>query len=214
MLFNYLKIGFRNLLKYRTNSIIHILGLAIGLAAFLLINEYVKFEESYDRFIPKSEQLYRITTDFLDDGVIHTRDAMTFAPAGQALVDGLPEAIASTTTLEREAIHFRYKDKIFLEDILAADSNFLNIFQYQLISGDPNNLLKKPNMMVLTESQAKKYFGNENPVGQTIEFMSFGGTNNPFSSCSMTSLQPGQSVVTTAQPQANASSMAFGNPSP
>ncbi len=180
MLQNHLKIGMRHLMKHRANTFIHILGLAIGLTAFLLINQYVVFEKSYDRFHPKANQLYRLTTDVISDGVLQTRDAMTYAPAAKAVEEALPEVIASTTTLALNEMNFRRKEKPFQEDLIAVDSNFLNLFPYKLLAGDPNNLFQSPYSMVLTESHAKKYFGDKDPVGQTIEYLSSGTTPKPF----------------------------------
>ena len=112
MLQNYLKIGMRHLMKYRANTFIHVLGLAIGLTAFLLINQYVIFEKSYDRFHPKADQIYRVTSDIINGGVT-TRDAMTYAPAAKALEDALPEVIGSTTTLAMNGMNFKRNGKPF-----------------------------------------------------------------------------------------------------
>jgi len=182
MLKSYIKIGLRSLLKYKVNTAIHVLGLAIGLAAFLLINQYVSFERSYDRFHKNSDRLYRLTTDFYDNDELDldNRDAMSFAPAGKALEDALPEVVASTTTLQMDPVNFRRNGKPFQEDILAADSMFLNLFNYEVLEGDPTRLLSEPYSIVLTESHAKKYFNSGNAVGQTIEFLSYGGENKPF----------------------------------
>ncbi|MEL6865141.1 MAG: ABC transporter permease, partial [Bacteroidota bacterium] len=169
---NYLKIGLRNLLKYRTNTAIHIWGLAIGLAAFLLINQYVTFERSYDRFHDHADHIYRLTTDVLDDGQLQLRDAMTYAPAAKTLEEALPEVINSTTTLKIMEVNFRRKGRPIQEDMIAVDTQFLKIFNYPLLAGDPNDLLEKPNSLVLTAAHAKKYFGQENPIGQSIEFLS------------------------------------------
>ena len=180
MLKSYIKIGLRNLLKYKVNTAIHVLGLAIGLTAFLLINQYVSFERSFDRFHNNSDRLYRLTTDVYDNDERHTRDAMSFAPAGKALEDALPEVIASTTTLQMDPVNFRRNGKPFQEDIIAADSMFLNLFNYEILAGDPTKLLSEPQSIVLTESHAKKYFNSGSAVGQTIEFLSYGGTNKSF----------------------------------
>ncbi|MFK7810198.1 MAG: FtsX-like permease family protein [Saprospiraceae bacterium] len=180
MLQNYLKIGLRNLLKHRSNTIIHVLGLAIGLATFLLINQYVVFEKSYDRFHTNANQLYRVTVDLLSGGTLETQDANIYAPASQMLVDELPEVIASTTSRLIESMTFQRNGKSFSEDILAADENFLKLFDYEILAGDPENLLKEPSTVVLTKSYAKKYFGNEDPIGKTIEYVAFGSGKETF----------------------------------
>jgi putative ABC transport system permease protein len=180
MIKDYLKIGIRNLLKHRANTFIHVLGLAIGLAAFLLINQYVLFEKSYDRFHSNADQLYRVTTDILSDGVVYTRDANTYAPAGKVLEEELPEVIGSSTSLLMQDMVFQRKGKPFQEDLLAVDESFLKLFDYEVLAGDPSNLLKEPNTMVLTASHAKKYFGINDPIGQTVDYVAFGAEKEAF----------------------------------
>ena len=175
---NYLKIGFRNLAKHQLYTIIHILGLALGLAAFLLINQYTDFEKSYDNFHFQPNQLHRLTTDNVVNGVIKVRDAMSFAPSGKALQDDLPEVIGATTTFKRRLIFRKDGQPVEERSVIAVDSNFLNLFNYNLLAGNKTELLNEPYTMVLTQKQAKKYFGNDNPIGQTIEVL--GNFNRPF----------------------------------
>ncbi len=175
---NYLKIGFRNLAKHQLYTIIHILGLALGLAAFLLINQYTDFEKSYDNFHFQPNQLHRLTTDNVVEDVIKVRDAMSFAPSGKALQDDLPEVIGATTTFKRRLIFRKDGQPVEERGVIAVDSNFLNLFNYNLLAGNKTELLNEPYTMVLTQKQAKKYFGNANPIGQTIEVL--GNFNRPF----------------------------------
>ncbi|MEM1120025.1 MAG: ABC transporter permease [Bacteroidota bacterium] len=175
---NYLKIGFRNLAKHRLYSFIHTIGLALGLAAFLLINQYTAFEKSYDQFHSQSAQLYRLTTDQILDGKIGVRDAMTWADAPAALQADLPEVIGSTTTFKRDRLALRKDGQPVREtNAIAADSNFLSLFDYQLLAGDAKGL-SEPYTLVLTQTQAKKYFGQTDAVGQTIEVLR--NFNRPF----------------------------------
>lgn len=171
---NYFKISFRNLVKQKVFSAINIVGLAIGLSAFLLINQYVAFEKSYDRFFSDSDRLYRLTTDQVIDGIIGTRDAMSFAPSGQALVNAVPEFINSTVTYQFIELVIRQNDQSLTEKrVIAADSNYLEMFDYQVLAGgDPSLMLKDPKSIVLTESRAKAYFGDENPIGKTLKVLS------------------------------------------
>ncbi|SMD36235.1 putative ABC transport system permease protein [Reichenbachiella faecimaris] len=176
---NYFKISFRNLVKQKVFSAINITGLAIGLSAFLLINQYVAFEKSYDQFFTDANQLYRLTTDQVLDGVIGTRDAMSFAPSGAALVEQVPEIINSTLTFQFNELILRKGDRSFIEKrAIAADTNYFELFDYQVLSGDPNTMLTEPNSIILTESRAKAYFGDINPVGQSI--MLLGGFHKNF----------------------------------
>ncbi len=179
MIQNYLKIGLRNLRKHPFYSMIHILGLALGLAAFLFIHHYRIFEKSYDDFHYQPNQLVRLTTDDVVNGKIQTRDAMSFAPSGKALQDELPEVIGYTTTVKTFRMIFKKEEQPVEEtEIIAVDSSFLNLFRYEILEGDKKTMLLEPNTIVLTESMAKKYFGDAKPVGQTIEVL--GAFNRPF----------------------------------
>lgn len=170
---NYLKISVRNLAKQKVFSVINMVGLAIGLAAFLLINQYVAFEKSYDRFFSDSDRLYRLTTDQVLEGVIGTRDAMSFAPSGPALVEAVPEIINSTVTYQFTELVLRKNDQSVREKkAIAVDSNYLELFDYKVIDGDPNTMLNEPFSIVLTESKAYDLFGDQSPVGQTIKVLS------------------------------------------
>ncbi|MCB0632704.1 MAG: FtsX-like permease family protein [Saprospiraceae bacterium] len=172
---NYFKISLRNLFKYPSNTLIHVLGLALGLTAFLLIDQYISFEKSYDTFHPGSEHLFRLTTDNVKDGEIQVRDAMSFAPSGKALQEELPEVIAYTTTLKpgQGDVIFR-KGEIPVEEnqTLLVDSGFLQLFGYAVLDGDKTTMLREPGSIVLTRSQAEKYFGTtQQVVGKTIEVL-------------------------------------------
>ncbi len=178
MLKNYFKISIRNLLRYKVYSGINILGLAFGLAAFFLISLYTSFEQSYDRFFEKSDQLYRLTTDLVNEGVIGTRDAMSFAPSGKALSEELPEVLDYTTTYMFQEIAFRHSGKVRSEEhVVGADSNYFKLFDYTMIHGNPLTALEDPYSIVLTESKARDYFGSINPVGKTLELLSGFGRN-------------------------------------
>lgn len=179
MIRNYFKIALRNLLKHKPYTAIHILGLALGLAAFLLINQYTSFEKSYDTYHYQPDQLYRLTTDNIVDGKLQVGDAMSFAPSGKALMDELPEIISYTTTYKTWRMIFKKGEEPIEEELVTAvDSNFLNLFKYKLVKGTKENILNEPNTLVLTESMARKYFGEADPMGKSIEVL--GRYNRPF----------------------------------
>ena len=130
MLANYFKSALRNLKKHPGYSLIHILGLALGLTAFLFIYHYTFFEKSYDLFHDQPDQLYRLTTDQIIDDKLGVRDAMSFAPSGKALMDDLPEVISYTTTFKTFRLIFKKDDQPVEEkEIIAVDSNYLNLFK-------------------------------------------------------------------------------------
>jgi putative ABC transport system permease protein len=174
MLRNYFKIGVRSLLKQKAFTFINVMGLAVGLAAFLLIQQYVKFEESYDRHFADADQLYRLTTDQVVDSVLGTRDAMSFAPSGKALVEEVPEIIEATTTYQFGGLIFRKGESFVTEErVIAVDEHFLNLFTYEVLSGNTASLLSEPNSLVLSESKARFYFESQDPVGKTIYLQDF-----------------------------------------
>lgn len=169
MIRNYLIIALRNLLRQKGYSIINISGLAIGLAAFILIVLFVKNELSYDKFHDKSDRIYRVSVNGIVAGDI-LNVAVSAAPTGEAMVRDIPEIINVTRVDEfSQTIYFSYNDKKFYQDgLLFVDSTFFDIFSFELLRGNPSTALVNPYSLVLTESVAKKYFRNEDPMGKTI----------------------------------------------
>lgn len=170
MLKNYFKIALRHLLSNKTFSIINILGLAIGMACFLVILLYVQGELGYDGFHEKGGRIHRMVLDRLYPGR-HTEYAV------------IPHSYAVSAKLEYPEIEescriFKFPGSILLKkgeevfeekERMWADSNFFEVFDFGLIQGNPTEVLKQPNTVVLTESTAKKYFGNVNPIGKIID---------------------------------------------
>ncbi len=176
---NYFIIGTRNLLRHKLFTTINILGLAIGLASFLLINEYIRFEESYDQFFTDSDRIYRLSTVQIVNGEVGVKDAMTYHPAPEVLKDELPEVKEATVTYKFEELTFRRRESVIQEKhVIAADSNFFKVFDYQIIQGSPESMLTEPYSLMLTESKAIFYFGEQDPLGQTLQVL--GNFNRPF----------------------------------
>jgi len=168
MLKNYFTISMRNLLRNKGFSFINIFGLAVGLASCLLIMLYVVDETSYDKFYKNSDRIYRIAShSVLNNNVENT--ARSGAPIATTLKDEFPEVEAVTRFRNYGFPVFRYGEKAFSEErVLSVDSTFFEVFNLNFIAGDKRNVLSQPNNMVITESMAKKYFGNENPIGKII----------------------------------------------
>ena len=165
----YFKIAFRNLLKYKSFSLINILGLAIGISSCLIIFLYIHDQLSYDKFYKNSNDIYRLTLD-IKRGNETNKYSTTSPPIGPYLVQNFPEVkealrirIGSASLMESDSF------KSYEENILFADSNFFNLFSFPLAEGNPGKVLSEPNTVVLTSETAKKYFGDENPVGKIIE---------------------------------------------
>lgn len=177
MLRNYFNIAFRSLLKNRLYSFINIFGLAIGLAAFLMINHFVAFERSYENHVADKEDIYRVQLDVYQNGELVYKSSENYPGAGPALQEDFPEVISSAklynmgsknnviiTSENGEENPQVLKHKRFLY----AEAAFLPMFSVPMIQGDAATALEKPHTIVISESMAKKYFGNENPMGKLL----------------------------------------------
>lgn len=179
MIKNYFKVAFRTLLRHKLYSAINIVGLALGLSAFLLISEYTRFEQSYDSFFEGSGQIYRVSTIQVSNGIVGVKDAMTFYPSAKTLKEELPEVVESTVTFKFEELVFRNGESIVQEKhVIAADDNFFRIFDHEIIKGASEKMLSEPNSIVLSKSKARFYFGDEDALGKTLNIL--GAFNLPF----------------------------------
>jgi putative ABC transport system permease protein len=163
MLKNYFKIAYRNLLRQKGYSFINIFGLATGMACSILILLWVQDELSYDRFHANAENVYRITVEVND-----LKAAISPAPLGRALEAGMPEVKKTTRVKEAESLFEAGGKKFQEKQVFYADSTFFDLFSFPFLQGDPSTALTNSNGLLLTESTARKYFGDENPVGKTI----------------------------------------------
>ncbi len=167
---NFLLVTFRSLLKNRLSSLVNIIGLAIGMTAFILIIQYVRYELSYDDFHTKSSRIYRVQQDRYNKGKITTQWAAGCSAVGQALHKNFPE-VENFTRFQKWNGVFSYGEKKFREEeIYLADTSFFEIFSFKLLEGDPYTTLRNPMEMVVSESSARKYFGDENPIGKALRY--------------------------------------------
>lgn len=168
MLKNYLLTSLRNLWKYRFYSFINTVGLAIGLCCFLFILLFVKDEWSYDRFHEKADRIYRINFD----GYAFEQElnfAVVGAQVGPIIRNEYPEIEQQCRFRERGSYTVSYENESYREDHwIFADSTFFDVFSFELLKGDPDRVLAEPNTLVLSESTAKKYFGDEDPIGKSM----------------------------------------------
>lgn len=167
MIRNYFKIAYRGLMRNKAFSFINISGLALGLSCCLLLALYLQHELSYDRFHTKAHRISRVIMEYKigDDGskgdFTSTRVFPEFKRQFPEITDGV--RMSGTTRL------VKYGDKVFEEkDFLYVDSTFFGVFDFKLLSGDKNQVLKAPNMIVLSKSMAAKYFAEDDPVGKSI----------------------------------------------
>jgi putative ABC transport system permease protein len=166
---NFLASAFRNLLRNKFYTLLNILGLSIGLAAFIFILLYVRDEITYDRHNLKHERIYRIESDF-NISNRHDLFAIVPVPMGPAFKLEFPEVEAFTRLNEVGNALFRYGDKEYYEDhFYFADSNIADVFTINFLSGSPEHALSEPFTMVITEKIALKYFGDKNPIGEMIQ---------------------------------------------
>ena len=168
MWLSYLKIAFRSLIKQRLYAFINIVGLAIGVTTCILILMFVRYEKSYDRFHPNAENIYRLNLQGkLGDNSFSMTNST--APAGPTMLEEYPEVVNYVRIRNTGFPVFRYEDKVFSEEHLwQADSSVFEVFAIPMVQGDPKTALTQPLSIVLTERMAKKYFGDENPMGKTL----------------------------------------------
>lgn len=178
MLKNLLLVSFRNLWKQKLYTLINLLGLATGIACFVLIGLYVQYQRGFDRFVPNNERVYRVVGEIEMEGQGEHSSSMVFG-LGPTLLHDHPELI------ERQCRWFDFQDpqhtlkvgdslstdKMFTESgLYLVDSTVFDIFNYPLIQGDPKTALTKPGSIVLSQELAKKYFGDADPMGQMMKW--------------------------------------------
>jgi putative ABC transport system permease protein len=167
MIGNYLIIALRNLVRHKLYSFINIAGLTVGLTCAIFIILFVRDQLSYDRWIPGTENLYRVENTLNLPGKPPAQNAKTPFAAPQAMLDQIPEVRARTRlTLRSKTI--LVGDRQFPERVDVVDPNFLQVIRLPLVAGDPASVFAKPESAVLSETAARKYFGDESPVGKTI----------------------------------------------
>lgn len=168
MLTNYLKIALRNLSRNKGQSSINITGLAIGMACSMLIFLFVRREVSYDRFHEKADRIYRVTYDEVNTPA-RRHLATVSPPMAPALVETYPEIVNAVRLRDSDRQLFARDEVRFYErDFFYADSSFFDVFTFPLATGNPETALVAAHSIVLTQETARKYFGDENPMGQVI----------------------------------------------
>lgn len=175
MISNYIKIALRNLLRNKGFSFINLFGLTIGITCCLLIGLYIANELSFDKYHTNADRIWRVSRKFYNkDGSMQLHLGHLAPPFAPLLKNDFPDIEEATRLFSYNAT-FRHGDQLYIEnEFYAAESNFLKIFDVSMIAGDPNSALTDPLTMILSETTAKKYFGenylNQNPVGQTMKF--------------------------------------------
>ncbi|HYF31246.1 MAG TPA: ABC transporter permease [Chitinophagaceae bacterium] len=197
MIKNLLLIAWRNMSRNKVNSVIHISGLAIGIAAVVFIFFFVQDELKYDRFFTRADHIFQVNTVGIDNGQEFTT-GNTGAAIGPTMHDEFPEVETYARIYRPGDLMVRYEEgsrgvKYFTERRLwGVDSNFLEIFDYKVIEGDAATCLTRPDAVVITRQVAKKYFGNSSAIGKTLLFDS---ERRPFTvSCVLDDIPPQSSL--------------------
>jgi putative ABC transport system permease protein len=173
---NYLKTAWRNMQRNKLTSFLNLSGLAMAICCVILIVMYVRDELSYDRFFAHTDHLFQVNMTVADNGGPENTTGGNTAPAvGPALKDMYPEVESYARVYRPGDVVVRYngtpKEGYYSEkNILAVDSNFLQVFNYTLSQGDAASCLAKPNAVVITEATAKKYFADQDPIGKILLF--------------------------------------------
>jgi putative ABC transport system permease protein len=168
MIRNYLKIAFRNLWRHKAFSFINIMGLTVGMSACFLIFLYIQFELSYDSFHEKKDRIYRVVTDIkTPTEVINAAGPSWAAPPN--IKDEFAEVESFVRVAGGDNVLIRKGDIKFQEKNSAwADSSFFKVFDFKLLKGNAQTALKEPFSIVFSETTAKKYFGDKDPLGQAL----------------------------------------------
>jgi putative ABC transport system permease protein len=171
MLTNYIKITLRNLYKEKLYALINVSGLSLSMACCIILGLFLRSELTYDRHQMKHKRIFRIAAEVTNHGKVY-RVASTSAALGPMLSKDYPEIEAYVRfnfLMSGRALEFRYEEKAFdWDDVYFVDDNVFDIFTHEYVYGEPEGALSDPRSIAVSESFAKKYFGDTNPIGKTV----------------------------------------------
>jgi putative ABC transport system permease protein len=169
MLRNYFKIAWRNITRQKGYSLINIVGLGIGIAACLLILQYVSFELSYENFQVNKDRIYRVKQDRYDNGKLSTEWAAGAYAVGNSFKDAIPEIEDYTKVLRRDPVIAEVNNQpVQVKSAFFASGSFFRMFSFPLIAGNSNKALTDPYTAALSESTAKRLYGTTNIIGKRL----------------------------------------------
>jgi putative ABC transport system permease protein len=170
MIRNYLLLAVKHLRKQRVFSVINILGLTVGITCCFMIFLFIMNELSYDDFHKNGKNIYRVMRVGNNNGERRNVPYLS-PPYGPTLINDYPDAVQASVRLMRDNDLISYDNISFNEkNIYLADKNFFEFFDFRLTKGNSATVLKEPNSIVLSETTAKKYFGNDEPIGKILQF--------------------------------------------
>jgi len=176
MLRHYLLITLRNLARHLNFSVINIGGLAIGLTSFIFIILYINDELRYDKFNDNADLIYRVNRYYNSNNVNEDAATLSF-PAGPAIQMDYPGMVTNTCRffnfmLSQVFVDYQENDSTLVKynetGFFLVDSTVFDMFNFPLLVGDPKTVLSRPNVMIITESAARRYFGDEDPLGKSL----------------------------------------------
>jgi len=165
---NYLITAYRNLLRFKLDSILNISGLVIGLSAALVIGLFVQYENSYDDFWQDSERLYRIQTRWVVQGRDDINIVNSSGPLKAALESYFPNEMDAVARLKVRRTLVNTGSESFSDPVFLTDPEILDIFDFEILSGDARQALAGNSSIMISETLARKYFGSEDPVGRIL----------------------------------------------
>lgn len=169
MLKNYITAALRNIGRKKVFSLINIIGMAVGMAGFAFFAHLAGVKLNADKFHENGDRIYGVIQVFTQENKEDIHTAFTPAPLSKILSNEFPEIEKSVRILPGGNIILKKdRDSFYEQNLLFVDPDFLKVFTFKLISGDPSTALTQPNSIILSESAAKKYFGEENPIGQVL----------------------------------------------
>ena len=177
MIRNYLVSAYRNCLRFPLFTLLHVVGLGIGLCASLLLWQYASYEQGFDQFHADKDRTYRVAHRFLRNGVLDFESAKTFPKVGPAMADEFPEVENYCRLFKkyREGV-VRYENQaIKTDNLYYADSSFFEVFSFPLLKGDAATALRGPHMALIEASLAVRLFGDGDPIGKRISVGSMDG---------------------------------------
>ena len=168
MLRHYLTVAARNLTRHKLYSFINVLGLSVALTCVIFVALFVRYELSYDKWLPGTGNLYRVESTLRMPGKAPLDTAMGSYPVGIAMRDQIP-GVTAMTHVSTGTVTLVQADRQFLESKADfVDPNFFALIRLPFLAGDARSALSQPESVVLSESAAKRYFGNTNPIGRTL----------------------------------------------
>ncbi|HEY5919735.1 MAG TPA: ABC transporter permease [Chryseolinea sp.] len=170
MLKHYWNTAFRNLLRWKLFTFINIAGLSISIAIFLSLTAYVRYQFSFDKFYKDGDRVYRIDYHEYQGGQALLQSARTHDRTALLVHEYVPQVEAVTRVYNEKAFVFTENVRIVDQDMLYVDSSFLKVFDVEVVKGSIETSLTPPSSVMISESQAKVYFGNDDPMGKVVYF--------------------------------------------